>query len=147
MRRRGFLGTVAAFVIGSSLGSRPVGAAVGAVTARGEEGDQAVVLAERLLRAYPMRRSLAVIGDAYWRDAAADGCRRDACLAHAMEDFLRRLDLPGPELRRMPSADLRACIEKENTRDFSKGRIVRVGGWLLGETEARLCAIAALRTA
>jgi hypothetical protein len=39
---------------------------------------------------------------------------------------------------------LRHGISREIRRDFAIGRIVRVDGWILSETEAKLCGLAAL---
>lgn len=144
VRRREFLRTAATFAIGAALGPQAAHAAPGVVSA---VGGGAAILADRLLQAYPRRRSLEAIGDVFWKETAGSPIARQDRLADAIPEFLRRLGLPEAELRRMQPAAIRGCIETRTARDFSKGDIVRVHGWLLGETEARLCAIAALRAA
>ncbi|WP_046865779.1 hypothetical protein [Microvirga massiliensis] len=41
-------------------------------------------------------------------------------------------------------AKLRVLIREAQRNDFAEGRTVMVDGWVLSETEARLCALAAL---
>jgi hypothetical protein len=43
-----------------------------------------------------------------------------------------------------PKERLRQALASSIRNDFDANRIVRVGGWLLSGTEARLCALAAL---
>lgn len=137
LKRRDFLGSAATLALLAAAGSTP------AVAAVVEAEETAALLADRLLQAYPARRSLAVIGEA---------CRQDNAegrtgLPDAIQDFLRHLDIPKDVLFQMTPTDLRARIQTETTRDFTQARIFRARGWLLGETEARLCTIAALRSA
>jgi len=103
------------------------------------------MLADRLLKAFSPRRSLEAIGDVFWNEAANGALAGQTHLPHVIQGFLGHLGLSEDDLRQMPSAAMRARIKAGTARDFSNGRIVRVQGWLLGETEARLCAIAALR--
>ena len=130
--------------MGTALGPLAAQAVPGAMNAAG--GD-AHILADRLLQAYPARPSLEAIGAVFWREAAVSPLARQARLPHAIQDLLRHLDLPEADLRRMSPTAIRSRIKAGTARDFSKCRIVQLRGWLLGETEARLCAIAALRTA
>ena len=109
--------------------------------------ENANALADRLLHAHPARSSLAAIGDAYWRDAGREGPAHPERLPDAIQAFLRHLNLTEGELSEMQPATLHRLVRSGNARDFDEGRIVPVKGWLLGETEARLCAIAALHTA
>jgi hypothetical protein len=41
-------------------------------------------------------------------------------------------------------AELRELLAEQSAADFGDGRTVRLRGWILSETEARLCALAAL---
>ena len=136
-----------ALVLGSSASSRALGAAFGTSSARLDAEGEASILADHLLGAFPNRRSLAVIGKTHRQEAADDDAVRDASLEGAMQDFLERLDISDTTVRHMPPAKLRARIKMTTARDFAEARIVRVDGWLLGETEARLCTIAALHLA
>lgn len=45
--------------------------------------------------------------------------------------------------RRDPEA-LRAAVRARHRTDFAEDRVVRLNGWILSETEVRLCALAAL---
>ena len=44
-----------------------------------------------------------------------------------------------------PRAQLRGQLAARRSDDFSEGRIVRVKGWIIANTEARLCALVSLR--
>ena len=46
--------------------------------------------------------------------------------------------------RALPTASLHALLRDQQVADFSSGRTLRVGGWVLGHTELRLAALAAL---
>ena len=50
-----------------------------------------------------------------------------------------RADLVGADLK-----ELREWLRHQQRQEFEHGRIVKVQGWILSETEARLCALAAL---
>lgn len=39
---------------------------------------------------------------------------------------------------------LKEHLDRQNKKDFEEGRVVSIQGWLLGLTEARLCALTAL---
>lgn len=143
MRRREFVGRGVALAGGMAL-CVPAADAAPNVLAAGEQGS-ATILADRLLQAYPLRRSLAVIGMAARQEPSAAGAPCPTCLPSAIQDFLRHLDWPEAQLRQMSPAAILERIKAGTARDFSLGRILLVRGWLLGETEVRLCAVAALR--
>jgi hypothetical protein len=48
------------------------------------------------------------------------------------------------ELSHSGMVKLRRMLLHQQREDFDKGRIVNVQGWILSETEARLCALTAL---
>ena len=104
--------------------------------------DGGAVLADHLLKAFPEPHSLRVIGDAYRRGHADNAA---ALTPEVFQDVLRHLDLSEADLAEMTPGDLRSRIDARTAKDFSEGRIIGVEGWLLGETEARLCEVAALR--
>jgi hypothetical protein len=56
----------------------------------------------------------------------------------------RALRAQGLEPRRAPAPRLRAALAEQSRADFAAGRTVRVEGWVLSQSEARLCALAAL---
>jgi hypothetical protein len=48
------------------------------------------------------------------------------------------------EIAHADTAKIKKLLLRQQREDFEKGRIVNVHGWILSETEARLCALAAL---
>jgi hypothetical protein len=48
------------------------------------------------------------------------------------------------ELNNADMGKVRSILLHQQREDFNKGRIVNVQGWILSETEARLCALATL---
>ena len=145
MRRRDFLGVAATLAISTTTGPHAVRAAPGAAVLA--ENGRSTLIADRLLQAYPLRKSLAAIGNAFWNEKGSSGIAGPARLTDAVHRLLHHLDMPEAELRAMSMTAIRDRIKSGTLQDFSKQRIVQVRGWLLGETEARLCAIASLRTA
>lgn len=83
--------------------------------------------------------SAAQVGRAYLRTFPGEA---DA------ERLVSRLCASDPlKHRTLLNADLKRCVELlalTHRQDFEKGRIVKVDGWILSETEARLCALATL---
>lgn len=144
MRRRKFIGAVTTFVMAGGWGSNAAHAAMERIDAGA--ADEAAALADHLLQAFPQPKSLQVIGDVYRRDLADDATACRVCMSDAFQGILRHLELSKAELRGMTPAAVRSRIDTGTARDFSEGRIISVDGWLLGETEARLCEVAALRT-
>jgi hypothetical protein len=120
-------------------------ASPGLVAKAGETGWEEA-LADRLLGAYPSRSSLQAIGEAHLQEAGWSTVSRPA-LEGVLRAVLADLDLSPSSARRAASADIRARIRNRTASDFADGRTARVKGWLLGRTEARLCALAALRSA
>lgn len=47
-------------------------------------------------------------------------------------------------LRRATLADLKKFLRHQQSVDFENNRVLQVHGWILSETEVRLCALAAL---
>jgi nitroreductase len=47
-------------------------------------------------------------------------------------------------LETVSDGELRALLEQRTSGDFAEGRTVTLRGWILSETEARLCALASL---
>ena len=90
------------------------------------------LVAHRLLDLFGSHASASVVGIAYLeRHPEERDCQR----------ILRELDL-GP--MKMDCAQIRGLVVQRQREDFARGRVVRVEGWILSETEARLCALAAL---
>jgi hypothetical protein len=108
---------------------------------------RAFLLASRLLDAHPSQESLSAIGHAFIDEVEETGADCPACLSDAVDALLDRLDWRDADLLQMKPARIRAGIKRKAIGDFERGRIVQVGGWLLGETEIRLCTVAALHSA
>jgi hypothetical protein len=79
-----------------------------------------------------------VLGARYLRMAPeeADGA------ALAAELFSHLAEQPGTAIQ---FAEIGRTLAERRERDFAAGDTVIVGGWILARTEARLCALAALR--
>jgi hypothetical protein len=90
----------------------------------------------RLLR---QRDSARAIGAAYLRSLP------HPITADVLGDAIAR-GLPGGPalLATARDPELRALLAERSSVDFGEGRTVWLHGWLLSETEARLCALAAL---
>ena len=143
MKRRAFIGLATVLAMGLGWRSNTAQAATDGIDVGA--ADEAAALVDHLLQAFPQRQSLQVIGGAFRHSQMGSAAACRACMPDAFQGFLRHLDLSKSEFRRMTPAAMRRCIDAETTRDFSEGRIISVDGWLLGETEARLCEVAALR--
>lgn len=110
----------------------------------GRPGDQTAIIADRLLQAYPNRDSLALIGHAARQDPFVGESSCPACLPDALDSLLQHLDWAEADLRMRSPAVIRDRIREETARDFAGDRVLPVRGWLLSETEIKLCAIASL---
>jgi glycosyltransferase A (GT-A) superfamily protein (DUF2064 family) len=78
----------------------------------------AAVVGHLALGAMPEMGNVQVIADGIWESLAMD--------------------------RNSDAADIRARLSSVIREDFTAERTLRVEGWLVSETEARLCALAAL---
>lgn len=64
--------------------------------------------------------------------------------AHRLTRLICRSERRYARLARVDTSALRDILARQQKLDFRNRRIVRIDGWILSETEARLCAIAAL---
>lgn len=145
MRRRDVLCGVTVFGLGLSA-TTSISAPLTAIRSQAKDA-RAFLLANRLLDAHPSSRSLAAIGQAYFDESKKTGLECPTCLPDAVDALLDRLDWRDEDLLQMKPALIRAGIKRKAIGDFERGRIVHVGGWLLGDTEVRLCTVAALHSA
>jgi hypothetical protein len=94
-------------------------------------------LLQHLPRMIPHRESAAHIGRAYLRMVPADAA-----------GLLDLLCAPMSQALRSPAAiegyALEDLLRTRKMDDFAAGRVVLIDGWMLSETEARLCALVAL---
>jgi hypothetical protein len=95
--------------------------------------------ASRLTGIFSRRQSARAVGRAYLRVAPgeADPQILMGAITGTTPDLHRVLD-------HGDDADLGAALRNRIRRDFADGRTVSVEGWLLSQTEARLCALAEL---
>ena len=81
----------------------------------------------------PNLASAQVIGEAYLRAGRA---------GEASAERLMALIFAGQSPAAVTGAEFRAFIGHRLQRDFADGAVVKVDGWMLSVTEARLCALA-----
>ena len=129
LTRRDFLRLLAS--LGVVLAIRPLGALSMLGRTAGRES-----LGTRLRRLFRSPASASAIGRAYLQSAPQDADERR---------LLRLICAPGRPWRTADTKQLRLLIAQQQTEDFKQGRVVQVRGWVLSETEARLCALAAFR--
>ena len=129
LTRRDFLRLLAS--LGAVLATRQLGVLNTLGRAVGRER-----LGARLLQLFRSPVSAAAIGRAYLQESPQDGDE---------PRLLRLICSPGRRWRTANTRQLRVLIAQQQVEDFKQGRLVRVDGWMLSETEARLCALAALR--
>jgi len=96
-------------------------------------------LASSLANSFIHRESAAIIGLEYLRYSPAEAN------IHLLVDLIcssrpeRRAELAKADTERC-----RGLLARQQRQDFEHNRVVKVHGWILSETEARLCALAAL---
>jgi len=134
MKRRQFLCGVLGFAAlsNSSLALGPIAERI----VKGEED-----LADRLLQAFPRRSSAVVVGNAHLGSLKSPPNSKDM-----VDQLMGKLQASPSDLRMMTSAELTARLRSRMSNDFSAGRTIGVRGWVLSETEAELCCLAALRS-
>ena len=134
MRRRRFLGTLA---LGGMVWAAWAGHARAWLPGAGGR-----LAAARLLAVLGRPDSAAAVGRAYLAShpAEADGDR----LAAHLDQAVRCQDCDPARAR---TDQLRVALAGQIRADFAAARVVTVDGWVLSETEARLCGLAALSAA
>ena len=98
--------------------------------------------AARLLAVLGRPDSAAAVGRAYLASHPAEADR--ARLTAGLDQALRCQECDPARAR---TDQLRAALAGRIRADFAAARVVMVDGWVLSETEARLCGLAALSTA
>jgi hypothetical protein len=134
MRRRGLLSTLA-------LGAL-CAAWTGPLRAWLQPADGRPAGGAHLLAMLGRPESAAAVGRAFLAGHPAEADR--SRLTARLERTLRG---QGCDPAHDRSERLRAALAREIRADFAGARVVRVGGWVLSETEARLCGLAALSAA
>jgi len=96
-------------------------------------------LVSKLAGFFSHKESAALVGREYLR------CAPGEADARLLEDLICSFqDKRRAELADADTAKLRELLLLRQRQDFEEGRIVHVHGWILSETEARLCALADL---
>lgn len=95
-------------------------------------------LISRLGRFYSNRESARVIGRRYL-DLAPGEAAPERLMA-----LICRSGENGTRLARANTEQLREILLDQQRTDFARGRTVTIDGWVLSETELRLCALAAI---
>ena len=129
------LGIAIPLGFGGGAACPPVGA--GAAAGRPEA-------IRRLLGVLGERESAAIVGRRY-----LEGCPAEADMVWLLATIERRLRRATglaslPPIERIDDARLTRYVTAAVSRDFEDDRMTAVEGWLLAETEARICALAAL---
>lgn len=97
-------------------------------------------LAPRLTAMFTQPASAAVVGQAYLRATPEETHER-----RLVSLVCRQLAGGRTGVALGDRASLREQVREAQRQDFANGRVVQVEGWVLARTEARLCALAALR--
>jgi hypothetical protein len=96
-------------------------------------------LALKLAKFFVHKDSASMVGREYLRSVPEEEDARLLVDLICSGQVGRRETLLGADLK-----ELREWLRGQQRLDFEHGRIVKVQGWILSETEVRLCALAAL---
>ena len=99
-------------------------------------GDASPSLASRLRQFFSNRESARTIGRQYL------ALRPDEASLGQLTTLICRTPEFCARLENADSEQLRRFLSEQQRSDFEHDRIVSINGWLLSETETRLCAIA-----
>lgn len=97
------------------------------------------LLSAKLASVFYDRKSATVIGLEYLRRTPMEADARQLTNLICAR-WQGRYD----DIAHADTARIKERLLRQQREDFEKGRIVNVQGWILSETEARLCALAAL---
>ena len=98
-----------------------------------------------LLRVFDRPESAEVVGRRYLQQNP-----READFNHLFSSIVARIQREIPagsttDLARLPRGQLRKYVRAAVSRDFGEGRVTNLDGWILAETESRLCALQAMQ--
>lgn len=96
-------------------------------------------LASRMVSIFNNELSAKVVGAEYLRLSQSD-----ADLEHMLDSICRTCGHDTQALMDKDDQQLRDVLVARQRQDFSEGQTVRVQGWVLSKTEARLCALTTL---
>jgi hypothetical protein len=95
-------------------------------------------LIEKLLCALRDRRSGVYVGTAILNEPGST-----LSIPKLVISIMDNLGLTFNKLASMTKSELIARLDHQTTVDFDSGAIIRASGWMLGQTEAQLCILAA----
>ncbi|WP_412971986.1 hypothetical protein [Glaciecola sp. MF2-115] len=138
LSRRSFLSASLAFAM---LGSIPllssrVSENVNESETESETENNTVQTIEKLLSIMRDRQSAVYVGKAVLRE-------HDSTLNALVISIMNNLGLSFIELNSFKKADLLLLLNTRTALDFDTGNIINTEGWMLGQTEAQLCSLAA----
>jgi hypothetical protein len=96
-------------------------------------------LSSKLANFFHNKESARAIGLEYLRLAPVEANARQLTYS-ICSSWEERYD----EMAHADAAKIKAILLRQQREDFENGRIVAVQGWILSQTEARLCALATL---
>jgi hypothetical protein len=101
------------------------------------DGSHADLLSAKLLTVFHDQESARAVGLEYLRLRSV---KTDA------QELIKQIcaSWNEPQIAHATTETIKALLQNRQRDDFEKDRIVKVRGWILSETEARLCALAAL---
>jgi hypothetical protein len=97
------------------------------------------VIALKLVSVLVHKESAAVIGGEYLRTVT-----REAQIPLLVRRICSSGQAESGNLSHQDEKGLREWIRVQKERDFELGRVVNIRGWVLSQTEVRLCALASL---
>lgn len=97
------------------------------------------LLALRLVRVFTSEKSARRVGSEYLRRAP-----EEADLSRLVDRIASTHPQRRAQLEQASVTELRELLNQELREDFALGRTIDVSGWVLSQTEVRLCALAAL---
>ena len=98
------------------------------------------LLASKLANFFIHKDSASAIGREYLRCAPREA--NELLLVNLICSSLKK---NRNELEKVNVDELRELLVLQQRNDFKNGHIIKVQGWILSETEVRLCALAALK--
>lgn len=111
--------------------------------AKAEKRDNVAIasVAKKLYRFFPVKESAKVIGRKY-----LEGTPEEADIEVLVHSLCRHSAQDFQLLQTADSSKIKQIIREQHQKDFEFGRTLVVNGWILSETETRLCALSAMIT-
>lgn len=132
MNRRSFISASLAF---AAIGSIPLITNKGVAVNSAQNTNQVI---EKLLSTLRDRQSAIQVGKVVLNEPHAA-----LSLSHLVTSILNSLDLSFNALISIERVDLMKRLNHRTVLDFDSGAVFNAAGWILGQTEAKLCALAA----